>query len=118
MKTLGYYVATSFIAIMIGLVMVNTIQPGVSNNPPPVIEANEQVSMAVEGKSAGDVVDVFIRMIPTNIVDAAAEGQMLGLIFFSLLFGFFMTQLKGDIAKTMNYFWQGVFEVLMLMTDL
>jgi len=118
MKTLGYYVATSFIAIMIGLVMVNTIQPGVSNNPPPVIEANEQVSMAVEGKSAGDVVDVFIRMIPTNIVDAAAEGQMLGLIFFSLLFGFFMTQLKGDIAKTMNNFWQGVFDVMMLMTDL
>jgi len=118
MKTLGYYVATSFIAIMIGLVMVNTIQPGVSDNPPPVIEANEQVSMAVEGKSAGDVVDVFLRMIPTNIVDAAAEGQMLGLIFFSLLFGFFMTQLKGDIAKTMNNFWQGVFDVMMLMTDL
>ena len=118
MKTLGYYVATSFIAIMIGLVMVNTIQPGVSNNPPPVIEANEQVTMAVEGKSAGDVVDVFLRMIPTNIVDAAAEGQMLGLIFFSLLFGFFMTQLKGDIAKTMNNFWQGVFDVMMLMTDL
>ena len=118
MKTLGYYVATSFIAIMIGLVMVNTIQPGVSNNPPPVIEANEQVTMAVEGKSAGDVVDVFLRMIPTNIVDAAAEGQMLGLIFFSLLFGFFMTQLKGDIAKTMNSFWQGVFDVMMLMTDL
>ncbi|MEA1990174.1 MAG: dicarboxylate/amino acid:cation symporter [Pseudomonadota bacterium] len=118
MKTLGYYVATSFIAIMIGLVMVNTIQPGVSDNPPPVIEANEQVSMAVEGKSAGDVVDVFLRMIPTNIVDAAAEGQMLGLIFFSLLFGFFMTQLKGDIATTMNNFWQGVFDVMMLMTDL
>ncbi|HHT00962.1 MAG TPA: dicarboxylate/amino acid:cation symporter [Thiomicrospira sp.] len=118
MKTLGYYVATSFIAIMIGLVLVNVIQPGVTNNPPPVIEANEQVSLAVEGKSAGDVVDVFLRMIPTNIVDAAAEGQMLGLIFFSLLFGFFMTKLKGDIATTMNNFWQGVFDVMMLMTDL
>jgi len=118
LKTLGYYVATSFIAIMIGLVLVNAIQPGVSDNPAPVIEANEQVSMAVEGKSAGDVVDVFLRMIPTNIVDAAAEGQMLGLIFFSLLFGFFMTQLKGNIATTMNNFWQGVFDVMMLMTNL
>ena len=118
MKTLGYYVATSFIAILIGLVLVNIIQPGVTGNPPPVIEANETVSMAVEGKSAGDVVDVFLRMIPTNIVDAAAEGQMLGLIFFSLLFGFFMTQLKGDAAKTMNNFWQGVFDVMMLITEL
>lgn len=118
MKTISYYLATSLIAILIGLVLVNIIQPGVSNNPPPVIEANEKVTMAVEGKSAGDVVDVFLRMIPTNVVDAAAEGQMLGLIFFSLLFGFFMTQLKGDIAQTMNHFWQGVFDVMMLITDL
>ncbi|BCN93581.1 sodium:dicarboxylate symporter [Thiomicrorhabdus immobilis] len=118
MKTIGYYLATSLIAILIGLVLVNIIQPGVSNNPPPVIEANETVTMAVEGKSAGDVVEVFLRMIPTNVVNAAAQGQMLGLIFFSLLFGFFMTRLKGDVATTMNNFWLGVFEVMMLMTDL
>ncbi|MEA3404563.1 MAG: dicarboxylate/amino acid:cation symporter [Pseudomonadota bacterium] len=117
-KTLSYYVFTSFIAIMIGLVLVNVIQPGVTGNPPPVIEANEQVSQAVEGKSAGDVVDVFLRMIPTNIVDAAAEGQMLGLIFFSLLFGFFMTQITGAPRETMMNFWQGVFDVMMLMTGL
>lgn len=118
MKTLGYYVATSFIAIMIGLFLVNTIEPGVSNNPPPVIEANAQVSQAVEGKSAGDVVDVFLRMIPTNVIDAAAEGQMLGLIFFSLLFGFFMTRLTGKPAETMQNFWQGIFDVMMLITAL
>jgi len=117
-KTLTYYVFTSFIAIMIGLTLVNIIQPGVSGNPPPVIEVNEQVNQAVEGKSAGDVVDVFLRMIPTNVVDAAAEGQMLGLIFFSLLFGFFMTQIKGAPRETMMNFWQGLFDVMMLMTGL
>ena len=118
LKTLSYYVATSSIAILIGLVLVNVIQPGVTGNPPPVIESNDMVTQAVAGKSVGDVVDVFLRMIPTNIVDAAAEGQMLGLIFFSLLFGFFMTQLKGDAAKTMNNFWQGIFDVMMLITEL
>lgn len=115
-KTLSYYVLTSFIAILIGLLLVNVIQPGVSDSPPPVIEANEQVTQAVEGKSAGDVVDVFLRMIPTNIVDAAAQGQMLGLIFFSLLFGFFMTQIHGRPRETLMDFWQGVFDVMMLMT--
>ncbi|WP_373017761.1 dicarboxylate/amino acid:cation symporter [Thiomicrorhabdus sp.] len=115
-KTLSYYVATSFIAIMVGLVLVNVIQPGVSDNPPPVIEANAQVSQAVEGKSAGDVVEVFLRMIPTNIVNAAAQGQMLGLIFFSLLFGFFMTKIQGGPRETLMNFWQGVFDVMMLMT--
>jgi proton glutamate symport protein len=118
LKTLTYYVATSFIAIMIGLVLVNVIQPGVTGNPPPMIEANAEVAQAVEGKSAGDVVDVFLRMIPTNIVDAAAQGQMLGLIFFSLLFGFFLTKIEGAGQKTMQNFWQGLFDVMMLLTGL
>lgn len=115
-KTLLYYVSTSFIAIMIGLFLVNVIEPGFSDAPPPVIESNDKVSQAVEGKSAGDVVDVFLRMIPTNIVDAAASGQMLGLIFFSILFGFFMTQLKGEVKQTMENFWQGVFDIMMMIT--
>ena len=118
LKTLSYYLFTSFIAIIIGLTMVNMIQPGVSDNPPPEIVAEEGIMSAVEGKSAGDVVDVFLRMIPTNVVDAAAEGQMLGLIFFSLLFGFFMTQIKGGGAEVLKNFWQGLFDVMMLITAL
>lgn len=115
-KTIGYYVLTSFIAIMIGLVLVNVIQPGAGQEGVPVLETDEQVMSAVAGKSAGDVVDVFLRMIPVNIVEAAAEGQMLGLIFFSILFGYFMTRLKGDLRQTLTQFWEGVFEVMMMIT--
>ncbi|NCN44481.1 MAG: dicarboxylate/amino acid:cation symporter [Piscirickettsiaceae bacterium CG_4_9_14_3_um_filter_43_564] len=116
-KTISYYVATSFIAIMIGLILVNVIQPGVSENQTvPVLVADEAVMSSVAGKSAGDVVDIFLRMIPVNVVDAAAQGQMLGLIFFSLLFGYFMTRLDGNTKATMNQFWQGIFEVMMLIT--
>lgn len=116
-KTISYYIATSFIAIMIGLVLVNVIQPGVSENQTiPVLAADEAVMSAVAGKSAGDVVDIFLRMIPANVINAAAQGQMLGLIFFSLLFGYFMTRLEGDIKTTLNNFWQGIFEVMMLIT--
>jgi DAACS family dicarboxylate/amino acid:cation (Na+ or H+) symporter len=115
-KTLLYYVSTSFIAIMIGLTLVNVIQPGVSANPPPTLETDVQLMQSIEGKSAGDVVDVFLRMIPDNIVNAAAEGQMLGLIVFSLLFGFFITQTQGRPREALMDFWQGVFDVMMLMT--
>jgi proton glutamate symport protein len=118
LKTLTYYVATSSIAIVIGLTMVNMIEPGVSQNPPPVLEQNTELEAKIEGKSTSDVVEVFLRMIPTNIVEAAAEGQMLGLIFFSLLFGFFLTQIKGRGQEVMLSFWQGMFDVMMLMTSL
>ena len=122
-KTLLYYATTSLIAIMIGLLVVNAIAPGVIDGQPAkeVIglseEAASTVIAKVEGKSAGDVVDIFLRMVPTNVVAAAANGQMLGLIFFGLLFGFFMTKIEEAYAETMYNFWQGVFSVMMKITD-
>jgi Na+/H+-dicarboxylate symporter len=56
-------------------------------------------------------------MVPTNIVAAAAQGQMLGLIFFSLLFGYFMTRIDGAHAQVLQDFWNGVFAVMMRITE-
>ncbi len=122
-KTLLYYAATSLIAILIGLVVVNAVAPGVVNGQPAreVIGLSEEaagaVAARVEGRSAGDLVDIFLRMVPTNIVAAAAEGQMLGLITFGLLFGFFMTRIEEAYAEAMYNFWQGVFSVMMKITE-
>ncbi len=122
-KTLLYYVVTSTIAILIGIAVVNIIQPGIVDGTPAkeilgLSADTSDVMEKVEGKSASDVVGIFLRMIPTNIVKAAADGQMLGLIFFSLLFGFFITKIKLDTQKVLQAFWQGVFDVMMLITDL
>ena len=122
-KTLLYYVITSTFAILIGITVVNIVQPGVVDGMPAkemlgLSADTNEVIKKVEGKSAGDVVGIFLRMIPTNIVHAAAEGQMLGIIFFSLLFGFFMTKIKLDVGNVLRTFWQGVFDVMMLITDL
>ena len=115
-KTIVYYLVTSFIAILIGLVFVNIIQPGIGSVPQG--ELSSSIISRVEGKGMGDIVEVFLRMVPTNIVAAAAEGQMLGLIFFSLLYGFFMTRIREDLASQQIKFWQGVFEVMMKITAL
>jgi len=122
-KTLGYYVITSTLAILIGITIVNIIQPGIVDGEPAkeilgLSENTAEVTEKVEGKSASDVVGIFLRMIPTNIVHAAANGQMLGLIFFSLLFGFFITKIKSKTGQLLQSFWQGVFDVMMLITDL
>jgi Na+/H+-dicarboxylate symporter len=121
-KTLLYYMSTSLIAILIGLIMVNIIAPGVIDGEPAkdligLTGDVDAIKGKVEGKGAGDVVDVFLRMVPTNIVSAAANGQMLGLIFFSLLFGFFLTKVQEAYAESLYNFWQGVYEVMMLITE-
>lgn len=123
-KTLLYYAATSLIAILIGLTLVNLTQPGLVDGAPArdVIGLSADTGSVMEkvaGRDASDVVDVFLRMIPTNVVQAAADGQMLGLIFFSLLFGYFMTRLDNTHqVDTLRGFWEGVFAVMMRITDL
>lgn len=121
-KTIAYYAMTSLLAILTGLVIVNLIEPGVVEG-----SAREVFGLTTDpselearfaDKGADDVVGIFLRMIPTNIVEAAATGQMLGLIFFSLLYGFFMTRLSAVYAETQLNFWTGVFEVMMKITEL
>lgn len=123
-KTLLYYATTSLIAILIGLTLVNLTQPGIVDGAPArdVIGLSADTGSVMEkvaGRDASDVVDVFLRMVPTNVVQAAADGQMLGLIFFSLLFGYFMTRLDNTHqVDTLRGFWEGVFAVMMRITDL
>ena len=123
-KTLLYYLTTSLLAVLVGLLMVNLLAPGLVDGEPAreVISFMGEADTAgiaerVQGRGAGDVVDIFIRMIPANIVAAAAQGKMLGLIFFSLLFGYFMTRIEGSPAATLKDFWQGMFAVMMKITD-
>jgi Na+/H+-dicarboxylate symporter len=121
-KTLLYYMTTSLFAILVGLLLVNLVSPGIVDGEParhilPQTEAPESVAQQVAGRGVGDVVDIFLRMVPTNIVAAAAQGQMLGLIFFSLLFGYFMTRIEGPGGRVLREFWQGVFDVMMKITE-
>ena len=122
-KTLLYYMTTSLVAILTGLLLVNLLQPGVADGVPVHdsigLSANTgEVVAKVGGKGAGDIAEVLLRMVPANIVTAAANGQMLGLIFFSLLYGFFLSRIEGEAAKTQKQFWQGLLDIMMAMTEL
>jgi Na+/H+-dicarboxylate symporter len=123
-KTITFYAISSLLAILVGLAVVNITQPGLINGEAAAEQLNlntsaDQLAVVmdkVEGKGAGDITDVFLRMVPTNIVAAAANGQMLGLIFFGLLFGFFMTRIDTELSVVSVKFWQAVFDTMMLIT--
>jgi proton glutamate symport protein len=123
-KTLLFYLTTSLLAILTGLFFVNLLTPGLVDGEPAqqVLGLSQQAaaeaSEKVGGRSAADLSGVFLSMIPPNVVQAAANGQMLGLIFFSLLFGFFITRIDRDRGALLNSFWQGVADVMMGITDL
>jgi Na+/H+-dicarboxylate symporter len=122
-KTILYYLATSLFAILTGLLLVNLFSPGIIDGQPArdVLGLNiEQAAIAndkVGSRGVGDIADVFLSMVPPNIVAAAANGQMLGLIFFSLLFGYFMTRIGESRQDMQLTFWQGVYHTMMKITD-
>ena len=121
-KTLLFYATTTLAAIVVGLFVINVVGPGYIDGEPAgealALEASvEDIAAVVGDKGASDVAQIFVRMIPTNVVKAAADGQMLGLIFFAILFGYFMTQLNHQYAEPLYKFWDGVFHVMMKMTE-
>ncbi|MBU2502536.1 MAG: dicarboxylate/amino acid:cation symporter [bacterium] len=120
-RTFAWYVSTSLMAILVGLFLVNLIQPGIQGGEPVgprlgLSRPDPQLSAELEGRGAGDLVDIVQRMIPTNPVAAAAEGQMLPLIFFCLLFGIAVGSLGEQQRAAQFAFWESLFVVMMRIT--
>ena len=109
-KTFGYYIISSFLAIITGLVLVNIIQPGFGVEIG-FQEAPEQVAATEQSVS-----DLILNIIPDNPFQAMASGDVLPVIFFSILFGYFITRLSDRPKKQMSLFFQAAFETMMKIT--
>jgi len=106
-KTLGLYMLTTAVAIVLALSMATALSPGEG------FVLSDQV-VTYEGSDAPPLSDVLINMFPQNPVRAMAEGQMLQIIVFALLFGFSIT-LAGERGKHVIDFFTDLNEVIMQM---
>ena len=121
-KTVGFYLITTLLAVLAGLAFVNIIKPGLSDGRPVGDELaltadTVDVRARVGEGSLSDLTELFVRIVPENIVASAASLDMLGLIFFALLFGYFMARADHPYAETLYNFWEGVFQVMMHITS-
>jgi proton glutamate symport protein len=109
-KTFSYYISTSFLAILVGLVLVNIFKPGVG--------ADLGFVKEVEGLSAtsGSFGETLLNIVPSNLFVAFTEGKMLSIIFFSLLFGYFITKVDDKSQAALTEFFNSAFEVMMKLT--
>ena len=112
LQTLAYYLSTSILAILTGQVLVNIFKPGAGANI--VLEESPDSIAAVESGLG----DILLNIIPENPIAAAASGNVLPVIFFSILFGLFVTQLKTDQRDLLGNFFEAVFEAMLKMTSL
>jgi len=110
LKTFSYYITTSLFAIVTGLFFVNLIQPGIGADLGLKKEVPELAA------SSGDIWEIIYRMIPTNIFEALVSFDILAIIFFSILFGFFITRLEAKQKDFMSELFNSGFEVMMKLT--
>lgn len=122
LKTFAFYIITTLIGVLIALAIVNAVQPGIVDGQPArhllALHASaEGVTQSVQQRASGSIFDTLLGIVPPNIVEAAANTKLLGIVFFSLLFGFFLARIELPYRQTVSDFFQGVFRVMMLMTE-
>ena len=98
-KAILYFEVISTLALIIGLIIVNLFQPGAGMHIDPLTLDQSAVSKFVKPAQSHGVVDFFLNIIPENIVNALAEGNILQVLLFSVLFGFALSKV-GEKASS------------------
>jgi len=120
LRTFGYYLLTTFFAVILGLFLVISMQPGQGLNIQPGQWLNsEGVNLIAETpdvvKNGTTVKELLYSFIPTNPIESLAQGKILPIIIFSLFLGFSigLTGKKGESAAN---FFESMFEAVLKMT--
>ncbi len=122
-RAMIYYLSTCLMAVLIGLAMVNLIHPGVIDGVPAgdrlgLTAGSDDIRARLGNHGLGDIVGVFQRMVPPNLIEAAASGNLIGIVFFSLLYGYFASRLPVELADSQRRFWGAVRSTMLGITGL
>jgi dicarboxylate/amino acid:cation (Na+ or H+) symporter, DAACS family len=120
-KTLGFFLLTTTLAVLLGLALINIVQPG--NGLDPAVRADllaqyssQASERMVQAENTGFGINTFVNIVPRNPIDSMARGDMLGVIFFTLMFGIALTRLpqslSGPVIKVLEGVAQAVIEII------
>jgi proton glutamate symport protein len=111
-KTILYFEIVTTIAIIVGLVAANLFQPGVGVDMSQLTKTDihKYVETAETSQSHG-FIETFVNIVPKNVFDAIVRGDMLAIIFFSVLFGLGVAA-AGERGKPVLNFFQGVADAM------
>ncbi len=120
-KTVVIFMFTTVIAITVGLLFANILQPG--NFMPPETKAmllqtfSDEASSKVQQEVSVNMVDFFVNIVPRNPFKAIADGDFLQVVFFAILTGIFLTQIPKDKSKTIINFFDGLSSAMILLVE-
>jgi DAACS family dicarboxylate/amino acid:cation (Na+ or H+) symporter len=119
LKTLAYTVAVSSIAVFIGVGLVNAVRPGEGLPPELRAKLTARAVAPAQAPGAGATgVDFLVQLVPSNVVRAMSDGDMLAVMVFALLLGIGLALTKTPAAQAFETALQGLYDVVMLLLSL
>jgi DAACS family dicarboxylate/amino acid:cation (Na+ or H+) symporter len=116
--TLAYTVAVSSVAVLIGVGLVNAVRPGERIGRESLALAAGSTAAPKPPDAPPSAIDFFLNLVPSNPVKAMAEGDMLAVMVFSLLFGIALVSVRSEPAQRLTQVVEGVFAVTMKLLDM
>lgn len=121
-KTIGIYLVTTAIAITVGLLFANIVKPGnfVSEETRDgfVAQFGDQAKAKIDAAHAPDIWDTVLNIVPKNPFNAIAQGNMLQVVFASLLVGIALTLIKREKATIVIQFFDAMTDVIIKIVEI
>ncbi|MBA6118171.1 glutamate/aspartate:proton symporter GltP [Pseudomonas putida] len=120
LKTIIYFEVVTTIAIVVGLVLANLFHPGagIDMSTLGTVDISKYQATAAEVQHEHAFIETLLNLIPSNIFAALMRGEMLPIIFFSVLFGLGLSSLQADLREPLVRTFQGVSETMFKVTHM
>ncbi|MGJ7910781.1 cation:dicarboxylate symporter family transporter [Neobacillus sp. LXY-1] len=116
-KTLLYFEIITTIAIVVGLLIANVFHPGTGVDRSQLVKSDISSYVTTEkATESHSKIDTFVNIVPTNVVQAFANGDMLAIIFFSVMFGLGVAAI-GEKGKPIIDFFRGTADAMFYITN-
>ncbi len=114
-KTFLYFIVTAVLAAVVGVIVTDVLRPGYGTHKTEV-DAGE-IMKKVESTESSTLMDKIVDIVPSNIFEAFSSGNILPIIFFSLLLGYFITKIHTNRQATINNIFESFSDVIMALTN-
>ncbi|MEK7675696.1 MAG: cation:dicarboxylase symporter family transporter [Verrucomicrobiota bacterium] len=111
-KSLIYFEVVTTLALFLGLLVVNVVQPGVGVELKPAESAAEIVG------AKQDLAEILTHIVPQNIIDAAAKGEVLQIVIFTVIFSFALAAIPAEKRQVMLSFCESLAETMFKFTGI
>lgn len=114
-KTFLYFIVTAVLAAVVGVIVTDVLRPGYGTHKAEV--AAGEILETAQATGMSTLMDKIVDIVPSNIFEAFSSGNILPIIFFSLLLGYFITKIHANRQATINNVFESFNDAIMALTN-